>query len=556
MYSVSEIYANRIMSNDRKFALRLTFLGTSTVLTGTTIQNITLDEIINSTDALTMGCACSNKITVNLINPPTDFAYDGADFTAEVGLLIEDRPITYEWIPLGKFYGAEAETSNDFKNLKLTAYDGFCKMTGKYNATVESDTTLQAVYDDLRTQLYTKCGVVLKERALPEYTITNFPYLEDITYTQAIGYVAGCLGGMARFDRSRDVTTGAVKSELEIVWYSDNGHVIERSQQYMNGFKRTTDKTLTVTSLSTGTKENPIVRGEGANGININFENPYITDQMADDIYEKINGFTYTPCQVKWRGNPAMQTGDLLKTIDKDFVPHNVLIMSQSLTIGGGCNATIDCKGKGETTSNFSNNFESTAQKIERVYKTLEQAILDATNAITGNKGGYVVFHDYSDEDTPADGIPDEILIMDSPDIDSATHVWRWNSQGLGFSSNGYNGSFGTAITADGKINADFITTGTLNAERIAVETYDNKTGLLTDYIRFEDGTMVFGEGNSALKLKLENEQIAFYRNDTRIGLFSPNSFEIENLTDGKVRFQNFGFIPRASGNLTFTKLT
>ena len=142
MYLVSENYANRIKSDDRKFALKLTF-GSSTVLTGATIQNITLDEIINSTDVLTMGCACSNKITVNLINQPTDFAYDGADFTAEVGLLLNDRPITYEWIPLGKFYGADAETNNDFKNLKLTAYDGFCKMTDKYNATVESETTLQ-----------------------------------------------------------------------------------------------------------------------------------------------------------------------------------------------------------------------------------------------------------------------------------------------------------------------------------------------------------------------------------------------------------------------------
>jgi hypothetical protein len=162
--------------------------------------------------------------------------------------------------------------------------------------------------------------------------------------------------------------------------------------------------------------------------------------------------------------------------------------------------------------------------------------------------------------DTNNDTKPDEILIMDKEDIALATKVWRWNKEGLGYAYNAsggaYNGPYRTAITADGEINADFITTGTLSAERISVESYDNKTGLLTDYIHFEDGAMVFGEGGSALKLKLENEQIAFYRNDTRIGLFSPNSFELENLTDGKVRFQNFGFIPRPSGNLTFTKLT
>ena len=102
MYIASENYIKNIISDNRTFAIRLTF-GSSTVLTGTTIQDITLDEIINSTDVLTMGCACSNKITVNLINTPTNIAYDGVDFTAEVGLLVNDRPVTYEWIPLGKF---------------------------------------------------------------------------------------------------------------------------------------------------------------------------------------------------------------------------------------------------------------------------------------------------------------------------------------------------------------------------------------------------------------------------------------------------------------------
>lgn len=540
MYSVSEEYAQKITSDDRAFSLKLTF-GSSTVVTGTTIQNITFDEIVNSTDVLTIGCACSHKITVNLINPPTNVAYDGRSFTAEVGLLVDGE---YEWVPLGKFYCAVAETSNDFKNLTLTAYDGFCKMTDKYKATVPKTTTLQAVYDDIKTQLYENYGIVLKNRVLPEYTINNFPYL-DITYTQAIGYVAGCLGEVARFDRN---------GELESVWYTDCGQVINRSQQYMGGFKRNTEKTLTVTSVSTGTQDNPIVRADGANGVDINFENPYITGDMADDIYTKIKGFTYTPCQVKWRGNPAIQAGDMLLSLDKDNIHHTVLVMSQSLKISGGCSATIECKGKSETTSNFSTKFESTSQKIERMYNTLEKAILDATNAITGNKGGYVKFLD-----TNGDGSPDEIVVMDEEDTSIARNVWRWNKAGLGHSSNGYNGSYELAMTADGKINASMITTGTLNANLIRIG--DEKFG---DYIHIEDGVMHFGDKDNPMSLKLGNievegkktYQLAFFSGNKRIAYFSNNSFEIENLEEGKIRFQNFGFIPRKTGNLSFTKLT
>ena len=542
MYSVSEEYAKKIISDDRAFALRLTF-SPSTELTGTTIQDISLDEVVISGDSLTMGCACSNKITINLINPPTDIDYDGATFNAEVGLLLNERPITYEYVPLGKFYATNPETSNDFKTLKLTAYDGFVKMTDKYIPTVPESTTLQAVYNDLKDQLSKNCGIVLKERTLPSYNIPSFPLL-DVTYTKAIAYVAGCLGGFARFDRL---------GELEILWFEDNGQEISRQMQYMNGFKRTLNKSVIVTSLSTGTEENLIVKGDGASGLQINFENPYITNNMADDIYTRINRFSYTPCSVEWRGNPAVQAGDIVKVYDKDGYPHTVLVMSQNLKISGGCNAKIECKGSGETKNTFSSNFEPMGQKLERLNIKLEKAIINATSAITGNKGGVVVLHD-----TNNDGKPDELLIMDVESISLATKVWRWNKAGLGYAynptGNAYLGPYQTAITADGQINADFITTGTLSAERITVDTY-NGDGMLTDYIRFGNGYIELGETDNSIKLKLENGQIAFYRNDTPIAWFTNNSFEIDNLTEGKIRFQNFGFIPRASGNLTFTKL-
>ena len=74
--------------------------------------------------------------------------------------------------------------------------------------------------------------------------------------------------------------------------------------------------------------------------------------------------------------------------------------------------------------------------------------------SITGNRGGYVVLHDSN-----GDGEPDEILIMDTNSIITATNVWRWNQLGLMHSSDGYSGTWtNAAITADGKIAAEFIT--------------------------------------------------------------------------------------------------
>ena len=103
-------------------------------------------------------------------------------------------------------------------------------------------------------------------------------------------------------------------------------------------------------------------------------------------------------------------------------------------------------------------------QESEKILTTsvtpsMQRAINAATALITGNSGGYVVMHDGD-----GDGYPDELLIMDTPDISTATKVWRWNKNGLGYSASGYSGTFGLAMTANGEIVADFVTTGTLSA--------------------------------------------------------------------------------------------
>lgn len=97
-------------------------------------------------------------------------------------------------------------------------------------------------------------------------------------------------------------------------------------------------------------------------------------------------------------------------------------------------------------------------QKAETT-TALEQAILNATQLITGNQGGYILIN-------PVEK-PQEIFIMDTPDISTAKKVWRWNLSGLGYSSTGINGPFALAMTMDGAIVADFITVGTINGSLI-----------------------------------------------------------------------------------------
>lgn len=98
------------------------------------------------------------------------------------------------------------------------------------------------------------------------------------------------------------------------------------------------------------------------------------------------------------------------------------------------------------------------AQSKELINTPTRAEMNRATELITGNRGGYVILRDSDGDDQP-----DEILIMNTPDINTATKVWRWNNSGLGYSSNGYAGPYGTAMTSDGEIVADFIKAGVIS---------------------------------------------------------------------------------------------
>ena len=141
----------------------------------------------------------------------------------------------------------------------------------------------------------------------------------------------------------------------------------------------------------------------------------------------------------------------------------------------------------GDARTNIADTISSQGKKLDIVPTSSEMvdAVNRATELITGNLGGYVVLHDSN-----GDGEPDEILIMNTPDIATATQIWRWNKNGLGYATS-YAGPYGTAITSDGKIVADYVSTGTLNADLI-------KTGTISD----ADGNSTINMTNGVAKLK------------------------------------------------------
>ena len=169
----------------------------------------------------------------------------------------------------------------------------------------------------------------------------------------------------------------------------------------------------------------------------------------------------------------------------------------------------------------LNNAIKDISEDIQHSQSNLEKAIENATERLTNALGGHVVKR------------PGELLIMDTDDVDTATMVWRWNSEGLGHSSTGINGPYPLAMTIDGKIVADFVTTGTLDAGLV-------KTGVLTSndtktWINLDSGDFNFRDKikmvGDTLTIELEDkvtttvkgQVIKFGDINTRLGSIEAN---------------------------------
>ena len=213
-----------------------------------------------------------------------------------------------------------------------------------------------------------------------------------------------------------------------------------------------------------------------------------------------------------------------------------------------------------ETVSNQGTLIEEASDK-----SYMERAIQNATDLImSGKLGGYVTV------------TKNEIYIADNKDLDKAVKVWRWNSGGLGYSSRGKDGPFGTAMTSDGKIVADYISTGNLDCsvlnvsnihgDSILVDTIGALNGINqeTDSYQYIKTGLLDSDGNYGIAIgqlttnsdgtistssseyvKITSGRISFMQNGTEVAYMSGKKLFIKNgdITASDFRFTNGGSI-------------
>ena len=344
MYTTSTAYKTEIQKRSRTFECRVT-IG-DRVFTNNEVQSIDLNGGIQ--DVFSIGNTPSMCLELVLRNT-TDTIFTTNSVKVEIGLKIVS---TIEYVPLGIF-NVEDIKKDDYTT-KFTCYDNMTKFEIAYFSSLGDNPTLQQVVNELAT----KTGVQFTG-TLPAYNVKK---LEGFTCREVLGYVASLCGGNALITRdgnftivyptdiSRDVGEGVFDLQRDEVKYKVGKITCQVKEQ----------ETISKGSLGTDNME-------------LSFENPWVTETILTDIYNRLNGFNYLGYTMKWQGDLSLDIGDIITYTDAKKVTRKLPILYRKLSYDGGLDSELSAKGETKNKNSF-NSSGSMSNKVNRL--VTEQAII------------------------------------------------------------------------------------------------------------------------------------------------------------------------------------
>jgi hypothetical protein len=469
MYNASSTFKTKILESSRTIKAYV-IIGTTT-LWEDDIVSFTIERSIGSNSIPTLGSVVANKLTLKLINSANIPAtIVGQTIKPYAG--IEVSTGTYEYVPLGIFTPTYNDITKTDKVIDIECFDILSTLDAR---TYETTLTFPATITQVRDEIATTYGLTFATQTLP---CVSFAAMPEGTVRQVIGMIAILSTTCAIANRA---------GSIEFKFISASGFSIG-ADNYIK-YDLTSTSTVKISQIAiTSEGAEDIVYGDSSGYVISLATNCVTTEADLHTIYDRAFPLTYYGYSMTAQGMPHLDVGDSYTFTDLNGVVRTLIIMNHAFTYSGGMKSTFKAgTPQAEVTQVSSTGGSSIGAAMKQYYPTLVAAIDDATRQITGNEGGSVVLKVDSNNN------PYEFLILDTNDINTATKVWRWNVNGLGFSSTGYTGIYGTAITSDGQIVADFVSTGVLNANLI-------KTGILqsadgTSWIDMTNGTFNLGSG-------------------------------------------------------------
>lgn len=316
-----------------------------------TLNNFKFQNMTNPNNEITIGNTCASSVTFSIYMPEVNL--ENKEVTIFEGVKVGTE---IKYIQLGIFTVTKQTSDGEY-----TSYEAYDRMY-KADMPYFSDMTFPSTDKAILNEICGKLGISLATNIVTTHTINEKP--QGYTYREIIGYMAMLQGGNAVINAN---------GNLELRWYKDSGYVLDGHKYYQQGVTFTTSKDFIIQKLtcnntkSSSTEQSEITAGDGATGLT--FANPFMTQEILDEVYKKIGGFAFRPIEVKFVGDYRLEVGDII-TVNKAGVDYKVPIMQITHECDGGLMDTITSIGKSDT-ENTSVASGPVTKQMERYYADL-----------------------------------------------------------------------------------------------------------------------------------------------------------------------------------------
>lgn len=431
-----------------------------TEVDSSTLSSFSFTNCVNAERDLKIGSACSDALEFSL--------WGSSDVGLGALLKCYKVPDSGNPVKVGEFISEKPRLAS--KNVyNVTAYDRM--------STLESSCVdwLAKTAFVTGTETYTLAnfaklvaaqkGIELGDTsALLNNTFIVHPFkLDSGTYRLLIQYVAEVGGCFAHMDAD---------GKLAFKWYKNSSKSLAPTNNSTAlGLYAHTHDDYTVRGISAvhfSTSDMDVTAGSGTNVYEIS-SNPILEYAQKEAVQQALNNIksrlalmSYVPSDSQILDTTQVSAGDIIPITDENGNNFSTLVMSVSCKAGtymrvtstgnedrGSSTAVHDGQSKGYTKEEAK---RTIFQQMAAVKKELEESI-------RGVKSGCKVEH-YND-----DGQIYETLYIDTMDETTAKNVLRINNAGIAFSKNGINGAFTQAISIDGGLVNEWISTWRLTAD-------------------------------------------------------------------------------------------
>lgn len=320
MQAISDLYREYLQQRDRTWLIKVNIAGTD--YGSETIVDFTIDNDLSDTDGFTVGTAISSKLVLRLknITIPANArivpylalqlpeSLNGADMAwQDADIVWQDADFPWggnvtEWLPLGEFF-VDTRAAIQGNILELTCADRLRFADVQYISGLTYPTSMQAVWDEICGLVGYGYGDTVKINST--YQIQAGP--AGYSARQVLSYIAMLHGACIFVDRWGLIQWrqfSAVDTPVAEFTKSDYAKVSQTNPE------KTYTRLVVIYNSDDGLA---FERGSGDENHTLTVENPFATPDMVDDLFTRLNGFSYTPVTMDVRGYPQFDAGDRIR---------------------------------------------------------------------------------------------------------------------------------------------------------------------------------------------------------------------------------------------------